>query len=57
LIRAIYRKHVEDVRQVFAEFTPSDIRQLERLMKNAGRRAEALYASSGRQPASDKSKS
>jgi MarR family 2-MHQ and catechol resistance regulon transcriptional repressor len=49
LILPIYRKHVEDVRQVFAEFTPSDIRQLERLMKKAGRRAEALHASSGRQ--------
>jgi MarR family transcriptional regulator, 2-MHQ and catechol-resistance regulon repressor len=57
LIRAIYRKHVEDIRQVFAELTPSDIRQLERLMKKAGRRAEALYASSGRQPANDKNKS
>jgi MarR family 2-MHQ and catechol resistance regulon transcriptional repressor len=57
LIRPIYRKHVEDIRQLFADFTPSDIRQLERLMKKAGRQAEALYASSGRQPANDKSKS
>ena len=56
LIRSIYRKHVEDIRQVFADFTPSDIRQLERMMKKAGRQAEALYASSGRQPADDKSK-
>src|SRR5438034_4322434 len=45
LIRPIYRKHVEDVRQVFADFTPSELRQLERLMKKAGRQAEALYAS------------
>jgi MarR family 2-MHQ and catechol resistance regulon transcriptional repressor len=57
LILPIYRKHVEDIRQVFAGFTPSDIRQLERLMKKAGRQAEALHASSGRQPAGDKSKS
>src|SRR5882724_6655481 len=57
LILPIYRKHVEDVRQVFAEFTPSDIRQLERLMKKAGRKAEALHASSGRPPADDKRKS
>jgi hypothetical protein len=31
-------------------------RQLERLMKKAGRHAEALYASSGPQPADDKRK-
>jgi len=57
LILPIYRTHVEDIREVFADLTPSDIRHLERLMKKAGRRAEALYASSGRQPADDKSKS
>jgi len=57
LILPIYRKHVEDIRQVFADFTPSDIRQLERLMKQAGRQAEALHVSSGRQPAGGKSKS
>src|ERR1700681_730251 len=49
LIRPIYRRHVEDIRRVFADFTPSDIRQLERLMKKAGLRAETLHASSGRQ--------
>jgi len=38
------------------DFTPSDIRQLERLMKKAGRHAEALYASSRRQPADDRRK-
>src|SRR3979411_1476648 len=48
LIRPIYRKHVEDVRQVFADFTPAELRQLERLMKKAGRQAEALYTASGR---------
>ncbi|HTF65128.1 MAG TPA: MarR family transcriptional regulator [Edaphobacter sp.] len=57
LIRPIYRKHVEDVRQVFADFTPSEFRQLERLMKKAGRQAEALHAASGRQEEADKSKS
>jgi len=57
LIRPIYRKHVEEVRQVFADFTPSDLRQLERLIKKAGRQAEALYAASGRQAEADKSKS
>ena len=57
LILPIYRKHVEDIRQVFADFTPSDIRQLERLMKKAGRQAEALHASSSRQPADHKGKS
>jgi MarR family 2-MHQ and catechol resistance regulon transcriptional repressor len=57
LILAVYRKHVEDIRRIFADFTPSDIRQLERLMKKSGRRAEALHASSGRQAATDKSKS
>jgi MarR family 2-MHQ and catechol resistance regulon transcriptional repressor len=57
LILPIYRQHVEDIRQVFADFTPSDIRQLERLMKKAGRHAEALYASLGRQSADDKRKS
>jgi MarR family 2-MHQ and catechol resistance regulon transcriptional repressor len=57
LIRPVYRRHVEDIRRVFADFTPSDIRQLERLMKKAGLQAEALHASSGRQPADDKSKS
>src|SRR6266478_9093873 len=54
LISPIYRKHVEDVRQVFADFTSSELRQLERLMKKAGRQAEALYASSGRQPEAGK---
>src|SRR6266403_5210455 len=54
LILPIYRKHVEDIRQVFADFTPSDIRQLERLMKKAGRQAEALHVSSSRQPAGGK---
>jgi len=44
LILPIYRKHLEDIRQVFADLTPSDIRQLERLMKKAGRQAEALHA-------------
>jgi MarR family 2-MHQ and catechol resistance regulon transcriptional repressor len=48
LIRPIYRKHVEEVRQVFVDFTPSELRQLERLMKKAGRQAEALHAVSGR---------
>jgi len=57
LILPIYRKHVEDIRQVFADFTPSDIRQLERLMRKAGRQAEALHAASGRQPANDRRKS
>ena len=57
LIRPIYRRHVEDVRQVFADFTPLELRQLERLMKKAGRQAEALYAAPGRSPEADKSKS
>jgi DNA-binding MarR family transcriptional regulator len=57
LVLPIYREHVEDIRRVFADFTPSELRQLERLMKKAGRRAEALYASSGRQPGAEKSKS
>ena len=57
LIRPIYRKHVEDIRQVFADFTPSELRQLERLMKKAGRQAEAIYAASGRQAQADESKS
>jgi MarR family 2-MHQ and catechol resistance regulon transcriptional repressor len=56
LILPIYRKHVEDIRQVYADFTPSELQQLERLMKKAGRKAEALYASSGRQPAAERSK-
>src|SRR5882762_9395902 len=29
LILPIYRMHVEDVRKVFADFTPSELRQLE----------------------------
>jgi MarR family 2-MHQ and catechol resistance regulon transcriptional repressor len=57
LILPIYRKHVEDIRQVFADLSQSDLRQLERLMKKAGRQAEALYASPGRRPPDDKSKS
>jgi MarR family 2-MHQ and catechol resistance regulon transcriptional repressor len=57
VILPVYRKHAEDIRQIFSDFTPSDIRQLERLMKKAGRRAEVLYASSGPQPANDKRKS
>ena len=57
LVRPIYRKHLEDVRQVFGDFTPSELRQLERLMKKAGRQGEALYAASGRQAQADKSKS
>src|SRR5712664_3416328 len=56
LVLPIYRKHVEDIRQVFADFTPSELRQLERLMKKAGRQAEALYAP-GRQAEADKSES
>jgi MarR family 2-MHQ and catechol resistance regulon transcriptional repressor len=57
LILPIYRKHVDDIHKVFADFTPSELRQLERLTKKAGKRAEELYASSGRQPDADKSKS
>src|SRR5882724_5266709 len=49
LILPIFRKHVEDIRQVFADFTAADIRQLERMMKKAGRQAEALYEASDRQ--------
>jgi hypothetical protein len=48
---------VDDIRKVFADFTPSDIRQLELLMKKAGLRAEALSASSGGQPVAGKRKS
>jgi MarR family transcriptional regulator, 2-MHQ and catechol-resistance regulon repressor len=55
-ILPIYRKHVEDIREIFGDFTPSDIRRLERLMKKAGRRAEGLHAASGRPPVPDKSK-
>ena len=57
LILPIYRKHAEDIGRVFADFAPSELRQLERLMKKAGRRAEALYSASGRQPEADKNKS
>jgi MarR family 2-MHQ and catechol resistance regulon transcriptional repressor len=46
LILPIYRKHAEDIREVLADFTPSDIRRLERVMKKAGRRAEALMSRS-----------
>jgi MarR family 2-MHQ and catechol resistance regulon transcriptional repressor len=56
LILPIYRKHADDIRAVFADFTPADIRRLERLMKKAGRRAEALHASSGRPPAPGRTK-
>ena len=57
LIRPIYRKHVAEVRQVFTDFTPSELRQLERLMKKAGRQAEALYGASAGQAEADKGKS
>lgn len=57
LIRPIYRKHVAEVRQVFTDFTPSELRQLERLMKKAGRQAEALSAASAGQAEADKGKS
>jgi MarR family 2-MHQ and catechol resistance regulon transcriptional repressor len=57
LILPIYRKHVESIREVFADLTPLEPRQLERLMKKAGRKAEALYAASGRQPEANESKS
>jgi MarR family 2-MHQ and catechol resistance regulon transcriptional repressor len=57
LILPIYRRHAEDIRQVFADFTPADIRHIERLMKKAGRQAEALHVSSARQLAEDKGKS
>src|SRR6266481_3565582 len=49
LIWPIYRKHVEDIRQIFADFTPSELRQLERMMKKGGRKAETLYEASDRQ--------
>ncbi len=45
LMRPIDRKQFEDIRQVLADFSPSELRHLERLMKKAGRRAEALQLS------------
>jgi MarR family transcriptional regulator, 2-MHQ and catechol-resistance regulon repressor len=57
LILPIYCEHVEDIRQVLADFTPAELRQLERLLKKAGRQADTLNASSGRRTGTDETQS
>lgn len=47
-IQPIYNQHAEAVTQLFAAFTSGELQQLERLMKKAGRQAEALSSAPGR---------
>src|SRR5262245_19356495 len=42
LIISIFRKHAADIRRVFAEMPSTDLEQLERTLKNVGRRAARL---------------
>jgi hypothetical protein len=38
----VFRKHAADIRRVFAEVSSDQLEQLEEILKQVGRRAEAL---------------
>jgi MarR family transcriptional regulator, 2-MHQ and catechol-resistance regulon repressor len=42
LILPVFRKHAADIRRVFAEVSSDQLGQLEEILKQVGRRAEAL---------------
>jgi MarR family transcriptional regulator, 2-MHQ and catechol-resistance regulon repressor len=42
LILPVFRKHAADIRRVFAEVSSDQLEQLEEILKQVGRRAEAL---------------
>jgi MarR family 2-MHQ and catechol resistance regulon transcriptional repressor len=48
LIAPIFRKHAAEIRKVFADASPRELRSLETTLKKTGKRAESL--GSGRKP-------
>ena len=42
LIAPIFRKHADEIGNVFAEATPKEVRSLEKILKKIGKRAESL---------------
>ena len=42
LIAPIFRKHAEEIRKVFADASPKELRALETTLKKIGKRAESL---------------
>jgi hypothetical protein len=38
----VYRKHVAEIRRVFADASPKELRSLETILKKIGQRAESL---------------
>jgi MarR family 2-MHQ and catechol resistance regulon transcriptional repressor len=49
VIVPVFRKHAADIRNVFGELSSDQLQQLERSLKQAGRRAEALRATEQQQ--------
>ena len=44
LISSIFRKHAAEIRKVFADASPKELRALETTLKKIGKRAESLGA-------------
>jgi MarR family 2-MHQ and catechol resistance regulon transcriptional repressor len=42
LIEPVFRKHVAEIRKAFADASPKEVRSLETILKNIGKRAESL---------------
>jgi MarR family 2-MHQ and catechol resistance regulon transcriptional repressor len=42
LIAPVFRKHTAEIRKVFADASPKEVRSLETILKKIGRRAESL---------------
>jgi MarR family 2-MHQ and catechol resistance regulon transcriptional repressor len=42
LIAPVFRKHAAEIRKVFADASPKELRNLETLLKKIGKRAESL---------------
>ena len=42
LIAPVFRKHAADIRKVFADASPKEVRSLETIVKKIGKRAERL---------------
>jgi MarR family 2-MHQ and catechol resistance regulon transcriptional repressor len=50
LIAPIFRKHAAEIRKIFADASPKELRALEATLKKIGKRAESL--SNGLKPTS-----
>ncbi len=44
LITPVFRKHAAEIRKVFADAIPKEVRSLETILKKIGKRAESLGA-------------